>query len=213
MFERFSRLGLSLQVGADVRHEPCEVVQSFDVVWVWKEAYVEDQVGVERYAIFVPEGDDRNLDTPLVRALRKRRGDASRELAQGEARRIPDLGCALAERSELGSLGLDRGDEAALIRVRVPASGLAITPDEHVVPRIEEEDLRLVSVAQDRLDRVERIAEGSPAADVKGDRKPIAVRRARKVKLAAQKDRWEVVQAVEADVFEGFHGLALACPG
>ena len=135
--EELLGLGLLDHVVAHGRFQAGERAQLVDPVGVRKEAAVEDEVGVERHAVLVPERHDDGLHRRRVVAAEQLE-QAIAELVHVEVGGVDDDVGAVAHRREAGPLVPDAAGEA-LGRQRVAAARVLEPADEHVVGRIEEQ--------------------------------------------------------------------------
>ena len=140
--------------------------------------------------------------------------DALTELAAGEIGRVDDRVGALPQGLEHQPLLGDRRGDPAMATQRMAVPGLAEAPHEHVVARLQEEDLGPQAAGLQRVHRLRERRRGVTRANVDDDRHPVEPGWLARHQLGeARKElRRQVVDDGVAEVLEELAGGGLAGP-
>ena len=143
------------------------------------------------------------------------REDALAQLAQRQVRRVDDDVGLGADGIQEAPLLDDRGGDAALVGQRVAVAGLGEAPDEHLVTRFEEEDLRPDAAPLERAAHRPEGDRGIPRPDVEDDRdlvEPLAIVRDELREIGQELAR-QIVDDGVAEILEQLRGRRLAATG
>ena len=187
------------------------VLQFRNVERVGQAADVQHEVGFRRDAELEAEGHDCQAHGVLGPAVRVEQvADPLFVLGGGEQTGIDGIIGPLLEGLQDSTLlpeGLP-GGEALGDADGVAAARLAVAAHQHLVRRVEEEDLILYPLLVHLVQRVLDFLRRAAAADVHAEGHPLelVVARFREGRDAGQQRRRDVIDAEKADVLQRIHG-------
>src|SRR6187549_168029 len=207
-------LGARLDVGAHLFVEPGLRPQLVDVVRVGQEAHVDGHVGVAGRAVLEAEGEQGERQSPPSLAADQLLGDATAQLAAGQAAGVHHHVGPGAQRRQLLALGPDPLDDPSFWRERVAAAGLLVAVEQGLLVRLEEEQLRLQPLPLELVEHRDEVVEVLAPSHVGDDRGALDAAAVEPEHLAEAADQAgrQVVDAEVAAVLEGGDRLRLAGP-
>src|SRR5215475_12065745 len=133
----------------------------------------------------------------------------------GERAGVEDAVGALAQLDQLGALALDTGQRTGLAAERVRAPRLAEAAHQHVVAGVEEQDLEAVAGVAQLVEHARIVGEELALAQIDAEADAAdALERARtELEHARHQDDGQIVDAVEAEIFEDVYRSAPSGPG
>src|SRR5262245_16975558 len=214
VLQELDRVGAREDVLGDRRVGAGSRTQLLHEERVRQEAAVEDEVGVGRQPVLVAERHQRDRHRARLGAL-ETRAQRRTQLVHGERAGVDDAVGHAAQGAERLALASDAVGERPALGGGMRAARLAETPHEHVVARLEIDDLEMHAARPQLLEDPRHLVQEAPLADVDAERDApdVLPRALPQLEEARQQRHRQVVDAVEAEILEDAQRGALAGAG